>query len=52
MEDTVFNLAVNTAVFHAWVFVESIIKEETKTHFLSNHTFFPFKLAAFYISPF
>lgn len=41
-----FNLSVTSAVFHASVVLESIIKEEMKTHFLRYHTF------AFYIAPF
>lgn len=53
MEGKVFNLSVITAVFHARVPLESIIKEETKTHFLSYHTFFPINFGElFYISPF
>lgn len=52
MESEAFNLSVTSAVFQASVLLESIIKEEMKTHFLCYHTFLPFKLAAFYIAPF
>lgn len=46
MESKVFNRSVATAVFHVWVFLESIIKE--KTSFLSCHASFP----SFYIGSF